>query len=83
LPDAAAIARMYRQRARVELAVFRILAALARLGLVHSADGKSLAIRRAAQHRPYAADFSTLFTKALRASLEPCAAFLCQFQLSG
>ena len=46
--DAAAIARMYRQGARVEPHVFRVLAALARLGHVHSSDGKSFALRRAA-----------------------------------
>ncbi len=46
--DAASIARMYRQGARAEPAVLRVLAALARLGHIHSADGKSFALRRAA-----------------------------------
>jgi hypothetical protein len=46
--DAAGIASMYRQGARVEQAVFRVLAALARLGHVHSPDGKSFALRRVA-----------------------------------
>ncbi len=46
--DASNIARTFRQGARVEAPIARVLAALARLGHVHSADGKSFILRRAA-----------------------------------
>ncbi len=46
--DAAAIARGFRQGAKVESAIARVLASLARLGHAHSPDGKTFALRRAA-----------------------------------
>ena len=45
--DAAAIAARFQQGARVEKAVAAILAALARYGSAHSADGRTYALRRA------------------------------------
>lgn len=46
--DAQAIAKTFRQGAKVENAIARVLAALARLGHVHSNDGKTFALRRTA-----------------------------------
>ena len=46
--DAAALARQFRQGARVEPAIARVLASLARLGHAHSPDGRAFALRRAA-----------------------------------
>jgi SAM-dependent methyltransferase len=46
--DAGTIAKFFRQGARVEAAIRRVLASLARLGHVHTADGKTFALRRAA-----------------------------------
>jgi hypothetical protein len=46
--DAAAIARGFRQGARVEPAIARILASLARLGHAHTIDGETFALRRRA-----------------------------------
>jgi Fe2+ or Zn2+ uptake regulation protein len=46
--DAQAIAKSFRQGAKVEPTIARVLASLARLGHVHSGDGKSFTLRRAA-----------------------------------
>ena len=46
--DAPSIARVFRQGARVEPAIARVLASLARLGHAHSPDGRTFALRRAA-----------------------------------
>lgn len=46
--DAAGLARQFRQGARVEPAIARVLASLARLGHAHSPDGRTFALRRAA-----------------------------------
>lgn len=46
--DAGALAKTFRQGAKVEPAISRVLASLARLGHVHTADGKSFALRRSA-----------------------------------
>jgi hypothetical protein len=46
--DAGALARSFRQGVKVEPAISRILASLARLGHVHTSDGKTFALRRAA-----------------------------------
>jgi hypothetical protein len=46
--DAQAIAKSFRQGAKVEPTIARVLASLARLGHVHSVDGKSFTLRRAA-----------------------------------
>ena len=46
--DAASIARSFRQGAKVEPATARILASLARLGHVHTTDGRTFALRRRA-----------------------------------
>jgi hypothetical protein len=46
--DASALARSFRQGVKVEPAISRILASLARLGHVHTGDGKTFALRRAA-----------------------------------
>lgn len=46
--DAASIARGFRQGARVEPAVARILASLARLGHAHTTDSETFALRRRA-----------------------------------
>jgi len=46
--SAAEIAKGFRQGAKVEKAVARVLAALTRLGHAHSTDGKTFALRRAA-----------------------------------
>jgi hypothetical protein len=46
--DARTIAKTFRQGARVEPTIARVLASLARLGHVHTADGRSFALRRAA-----------------------------------
>ena len=46
--DAAGLARSFRQGAKVEPAVSRVLASLARLGHAHSLDGRTFALRRVA-----------------------------------
>jgi hypothetical protein len=46
--DAASLAKTFRQGARVEGAIARVLASLARLGHAHSEDGETFALRRAA-----------------------------------
>jgi hypothetical protein len=46
--DAASIARSFRQGAKAEPAIARVLASLARLGHVHSSDGRAFVLRRAA-----------------------------------
>ncbi|MDI9848974.1 class I SAM-dependent DNA methyltransferase [Rhodoblastus sp. 17X3] len=46
--DEKTIARGFRQGAKVEAAIARVLASLARLGHVHSSDGKTFALRRRA-----------------------------------
>ena len=46
--DAASVARGFRQGARVEPAIARILASLARLGHAHTTDGRTFALRRRA-----------------------------------
>jgi len=46
--DAAALAKTFRQGAKAEATIARVLASLARLGHVHSSDGKTFALRRAA-----------------------------------
>ncbi len=46
--DASALARSFRQGAKVEPAISRVLASLARLGHVHTNDGKTFVLRRAA-----------------------------------
>jgi hypothetical protein len=46
--DASALARSFRQGTKVEPAISRILASLARLGHVHTSDGKTFALRRTA-----------------------------------
>ena len=46
--DASALARNFRKGAKVESAISRVLASLARLGHVHTSDGKTFTLRRAA-----------------------------------
>ena len=46
--DASALARSFRKGAKVEPAISRVLASLARLGHVHTSDGKTFTLRRAA-----------------------------------
>jgi len=46
--DASALARSFRQGAKVEPAISRVLASLARLGHVHTGDGKTFILRRSA-----------------------------------
>jgi hypothetical protein len=46
--DAANLAKLFRQGARAEPAIARVLASLARLGHAHSPDGRVFALRRAA-----------------------------------
>jgi hypothetical protein len=46
--DAASLAKQFRQGAKAEPAIARVLASLARLGHAHSPDGLVLALRRAA-----------------------------------
>ncbi|MDR3463494.1 MAG: class I SAM-dependent DNA methyltransferase, partial [Beijerinckiaceae bacterium] len=46
--DAPAIARSFKQGGKVEPAIARVLASLARLGHVHSSDGQNFALRRKA-----------------------------------
>jgi Fe2+ or Zn2+ uptake regulation protein len=46
--DAQTIAKAFRQGAKVEPAIARVLASLTRLGHVHSIDGKTFALRRRA-----------------------------------
>ncbi len=46
--DAASLARSFRQGAKAEPAIARVLASLARLGHAHSPDGRVFALRRAA-----------------------------------
>jgi hypothetical protein len=46
--DASALARSFRQGVKVEAAISRVLASLARLGHVHTSDGKTFVLRRAA-----------------------------------
>jgi hypothetical protein len=46
--DARAIAQSFRQGARVEPAIARLLAARARLGQIYTVDGKTFALRRRA-----------------------------------
>jgi hypothetical protein len=46
--DAASVARSFRQSAKVEPAIARILASLARLGHAHTIDGETFALRRRA-----------------------------------
>jgi hypothetical protein len=46
--DASALARSFRQGTKVEPAISRILASLARRGHVHTSDGKTFALRRTA-----------------------------------
>jgi hypothetical protein len=44
--EAASLAKSFRQGAKVEATIARVLASLARLGHVHSSDGKTFALRR-------------------------------------
>jgi hypothetical protein len=46
--DAAGLARTFRQGGKVEPAIARVLLALARLGHVHTQDGKTFALRKTA-----------------------------------
>ncbi|MGD0183843.1 MAG: DNA methyltransferase [Roseiarcus sp.] len=46
--DAASLAKQFRQGAKAEPAIARVLASLARLGHAHSPDGRVFALRRAA-----------------------------------
>ncbi len=46
--DASELARSFRKGAKVEPAISRVLASLARLGHVHTSDGKTFTLRRAA-----------------------------------
>jgi hypothetical protein len=46
--DAKILARAFRQGAKVEHAIARVLASLARLGHIHTADGRDYALRRRA-----------------------------------
>ncbi len=46
--DAASLAKLFRQGAKAEPAIARVLASLARLGHAHSPDGRVFALRRAA-----------------------------------
>jgi hypothetical protein len=46
--DAQTLAKSFRQGAKVEAPMARVLASLARLGHVHSSDGKTFVLRRAA-----------------------------------
>ncbi len=46
--DAAGLTRSFRQGAKVEAAITRVLASLARLGHAHSPDGRTFALRRVA-----------------------------------
>ena len=46
--DPASLAKTFRQGAKVEAAIARVLASLARLGHAHSEDGKTFALRRTA-----------------------------------
>ncbi|TAL76698.1 MAG: hypothetical protein EPN75_13920 [Beijerinckiaceae bacterium] len=46
--DGAAIARSFRQGMKIEPAILRVLAALARIGNVHTSDGRRFALRRSA-----------------------------------
>lgn len=46
--DAPAIAKNFRQGARVEATIARVLASLARIGSVHTSDGRTFALRRRA-----------------------------------
>ena len=47
--DAQTIAKGFRQGAKVEATIARVLASLARLGHLYSSDGKTFALRRAAE----------------------------------
>ncbi len=46
--DAETLAKTFRQGAKAQATIARVLASLARLGHVHSSDGKTFALRRAA-----------------------------------
>ena len=46
--DAETLAKTFRQGAKAQPTIARVLASLARLGHVHSGDGKTFALRRAA-----------------------------------
>jgi hypothetical protein len=46
--DASSLAKTFRQGAKVEPAIARVLASVARLGHVHTRDGKTFALRRSA-----------------------------------
>jgi hypothetical protein len=46
--DAASLAKLFRQGAKAEPAIARVLASLARQGHAHSPDGRVFALRRAA-----------------------------------
>jgi hypothetical protein len=46
--DAVSLARSFRQGAKVERSIARILASLTRMGAAHSPDGRTFALRRRA-----------------------------------